>query len=232
MAFSRLLVVLVIFCGTEFASAQDRSFFDSFARNVGRATFAVAWPTASYEGARFEGAEAGNGVVYAVFRLYGRSAFDGSSLWTDCTVTFKGLTPIDIRFGRNNGTVPPGLTAGLMTELLRDLDKGAKQANQASGSQFWTVTDKCTDKQGVYIRFFDPKNELAWPDWDTYYEIERGKTRTFTLSVTPGQLVCYGARPAKNKKLYWGIGLSGKEGCESCCYQSGVTNIPIELTCQ
>jgi hypothetical protein len=231
MAWHRLLIVLVALGGANVSAAQDRSFFDAFAENVGRTTFAVAWPTASYEGARFEGAEAGNGVVYAVFRLYGRSGFDGSSLWTDCTVTFKGLSPINVQFGRNNGTIPPGLAAGLMAQLLQDLDKGAKKANQDDGSQTWTVTDKCTDQQGIYIRFFDPKTQWAWPDWETHYEIERGKSRTFTLAVKPGQLICYGARPAKNKKRYWGISLTGKEGCESCCYQAGVTNIPIELTC-
>lgn len=213
------------------AHGQDNSFFESFVRNVGRSTFAVAWPTATYDGASFSGTEAGNGVIYAVFRLYGRSAFDGSELWTDCIVTFRGLKVVEVRFGRNNGVVPPGLTAGILTQLLQDMQKGADQAEN-KGGQIWIVSDKCSDKQGIFIRFFDRRGDLAWPDWKTSYHIDRGKSRTFNLAVKPGQLICYGARPDKDKKKYWGVGINGSASCDSCCYEATATNIPIELTCE
>jgi hypothetical protein len=212
------------------AYAQDSSFFESFGNGIGRSMLAIAWPTATYTGVNFVGAEAGNGLVYATFRLYGKSAFDGSELWTDCIVTLKGLEVINVRFGRNNGVVPPGLTAGMLTEALRDLQKQANEAQQSS-TQVWTVADKCSDKQGLYVRFHDFKSKLVWDDGKTPFLVERGQTRTFYLTVKPDQEVCYGARPPHSTKRYWGVGLSGTKACDSCCYTGPNSNIRIDLTC-
>jgi hypothetical protein len=135
-----------------------------------------------------------------------------------------------VRFGSNNGVVPPGLTAGVLTQALKDLQRQANDAQQDS-TQVWTVADKCSDKQGFYIRFFDLKDNLVWEDGSSPYFVARGQARTFYLDVKPGQQVCYGARPERGKKRYWGIGVSGKDSCQSCCYEGPRRDIRVDLTC-
>jgi hypothetical protein len=176
--------------------------------------------------------EAANGKLIATFLLYGTSALDGSELWTQCFVTFDGFNPIDIRFGRNNAVVPPGLTAGLMKQLLEDMQRRANETKAVANSQTWTITDKCTDRQGIFVRLFEPTEKLAWPNWKHHYHIERGGTRTLTITIKPGERICYGARPDRDKSKFWGVGLDNSRRCDDCCYHATDPVVQVDLGCK
>lgn len=222
--------LILLLVSTALLAQEDSSFFDSFARNIGRSTFAIAWPSGIYQGARFIGSGSADGVVYATVRLYGKSSVDGSDLRTDCIITFKGLTVTNVRFSQSNGEIPPGVTNGISGQVLRVLQKGANDAQQHD-TQVWTVTDKCADREGFYVRFFDSKNDRVWPSGKGLYHVARDQTRNFFLPVKEGQTVCYGARPDLSARRSWGVGLEGSDRCDSCCHDGPDPDISINLTC-
>ena len=122
------------------AQAQAASDYEKMVAGVCNVLYKVAWPTATYEGAQFRGIQPTESGANVVFRLYGRSGLDDSSLWTDLIVTFQGLEPVDIRFGQNNAVLfAPGETSGAVLDVIKS---ELRKRQQPRGNAF-TFTNAC-----------------------------------------------------------------------------------------
>ena len=97
----------------------------------------------------------------------------------------------------------------------------------------WTLTDACNDGRGLQARFFDKTNNLVWPpDSTKVYVTGSGGSIDVQLSANNGAKICYGAQPDPTNGRYWGLGISGTNGCPDCCYTATNTPIRVNLTCQ
>lgn len=101
-------------------------------------------------------------------------------------------------------------------------------------SMRWTLTDACGDGAGLHARFFDKTNNLVWPaDSSKVFVTNSNGTIDVSLAANTGARVCYGAQPdSSSTNRYWGVGMSGNNGCPDCCYTAANTTIRLNLTCQ
>ncbi len=81
----------------------------------------------------------------------------------------------------------------------------------------WTIIDGCHDGEGLYVRFFDETNDIAFPSFTQVYSIASGHSGVARLSVKRGAKVCYGAEPPSQDGTYWGVSLDNSQDCASCC---------------
>ncbi|HEY0558172.1 MAG TPA: hypothetical protein VGG20_28230 [Thermoanaerobaculia bacterium] len=81
----------------------------------------------------------------------------------------------------------------------------------------WTIFDNCVDGEGIYLRFFDETNDLAFPSFTQVYSIASGHSGVARLSVKRGAKICYGAEPPSQDGSYWGVSLDNSQDCASCC---------------
>src|SRR3954447_20639423 len=98
----------------------------------------------------------------------------------------------------------------------------------------WTVKDGCVDGLGIYIRFFDETNDIAFPNSSQVYSIASGHTGVVKLSVKRGAKICYGAEPSNLQDIYWGVDIDNSQGCDSCCNivpSSGNLSRSVNLVC-
>lgn len=102
----------------------------------------------------------------------------------------------------------------------------------------FTVEDACNDGYRIDYRFFAysqgaSRPEGVWPSWSEIFHTRRlGEEHSHSLSCTPGQNICYGARTGD---VSWGVGIGGDEGCSDCCVacpQSGEARSGRSLTCR
>lgn len=96
----------------------------------------------------------------------------------------------------------------------------------------FNMTDACADGQKTHIRFFDFENNLTWPSPDTYWEMgEQDQAYSMILDCIKGSKICYGASSEHNDK-YWGVGLTGRGSCTTCCNTCDGSAHSKSLTCQ
>lgn len=71
----------------------------------------------------------------------------------------------------------------------------------------------------LYVTLHDGMSRVQLdPMQGNVYTLGKGETRTYQLSCTPGQSVCYGAaKPGNNLSPYWGVSNTGKQDCANCC---------------
>jgi hypothetical protein len=98
----------------------------------------------------------------------------------------------------------------------------------------WTIFDNCADGQGIFLRFFDETNDLAFPSFSQVYSINSGRSGVARLSVKRGARICYGAEPSGQDGSYWGVSLDDSQDCASCCNivpNSGNLARTVHLVC-
>jgi hypothetical protein len=126
---SLLLVLLVLIAVQGARAAEQESQIEEFANRVGQIAYAIAWPTATYQGWQYVGIASNAYEVDLTIRLEGRSGWDDSYLWTDATFIFRSDESLALRFGRNNAElVPPGVTFNNVSGALNNYL--AQMANQ------------------------------------------------------------------------------------------------------
>lgn len=81
----------------------------------------------------------------------------------------------------------------------------------------WTITDGCNEGLGLQVRFFDKNNNLVWPDSSNAYLIGSNQQQTFNLNALRSGKICVGAETNPPNGTYWGVDLTGTQGCSSCC---------------
>lgn len=105
---------------------QTRSFVDS----VGSSLYFLAWPTATYRGVTYDGATKRPNGVDLQITLYGRSAFDDSSLWVELVLQVRNGSVSGIRWGRHNAILArPGETMIALGETLDQLSREYQRSN-------------------------------------------------------------------------------------------------------
>ena len=87
-----------------------------------------------------------------------------------------------------------------------------------SVSMTFRISDGCSDGEGFRVRLFDKTDNLVWPEPGRVYVLDPGETMDFPIACRPGNKICYGAQTTTGNDHYWGIGLDGDQGCDSCCY--------------
>ena len=153
------------------------------AHTLGKTLYFFAWPTATYAAADFVGvAFAPGGGVNVTFRLYGTSAFDDSSLWTDVVVLIRNLEVADMRFGRNNAVLAaPGATMKAMGQALADLNR--ELAKSPSGAQAFVFTNRCDHPIRLAVHYLAADGSWRCAGW---WQIGSGE-RDAVLTIGDGQ---------------------------------------------
>jgi hypothetical protein len=73
----------------------------------------------------------------------------------------------------------------------------------------------------IDLKFFERSRNLVWPGRNQVYVLNDRAVRSITLSCNSGDYICYGGSESGNPKIYWGVGIDGKQGCDRCCYYCG-----------
>lgn len=94
----------------------------------------------------------------------------------------------------------------------------------------YQIEDGCNDSTRIDYRFFDQDNDLVWPNASQhYYTPGYGQSSTTSLSCRTGASICYGGRSGDR---YWGVGLDGRQRCESCCVRCSDETRSVRLVCR
>lgn len=100
-----------------------------------------------------------------------------------------------------------------------------------SAAMTWTISDGCSDGRGLQVKFYDKTNGGVWPSGSTHYLASPGGSVVRTLGCTRGARVCFGATTDPSTSTYWGVGLDGSRGCDSCCNTCDDVSVSRNLTC-
>lgn len=73
----------------------------------------------------------------------------------------------------------------------------------------------------VDVKLFDKSHNLVWPAGGNVWSLKDDNAHTVRINCTPGNRICYGAAVRGTGSSYWGIGLDGRQGCQTCCYVCG-----------
>lgn len=143
------------------ALSENTSWYKEFVNSVGEILYAAAWPTATYESVSFEGVENIQGNIYLKIKLYGRSAFDDSSLWTEVIVKIQNGEIKDVYWGKHNAIIAkPGETVAAFGQLISDLNKKYEKSTR-TGSTTYRLT--CIiNKTGNKIYYKYKWGDNAW----------------------------------------------------------------------
>ena len=95
----------------------------------------------------------------------------------------------------------------------------------------WSLSDACNDGRGIGVRLFDKSNSLVWPGASQYWRAAAGGSVDVRISCQRGARICFGAATDPQTSTYWGIGLDGNRGCDSCCFQCNDVRVARSLTC-
>ncbi len=229
-----LVTALLIFtCGS--AQAADDSGWDRFVQGLGQSIYFAAFPTATYKGVELGTIRPGANGTDVVFVVYGISAFDDDSLWTEVIITVKGSDIVDLRWGKNNAILSqPGETMKNLGILLDNLNKQS-QANQTPSSTVrltWVLSNRCQYGADVQVRFYDLTNNFVWPDGGKVFLVTRGATHEISIDTYRGAKVCIGAEPnVASPSSYWGVGVGNKYGCQDCCYTADNAKVSWAFGC-
>jgi hypothetical protein len=101
----------------------------------------------------------------------------------------------------------------------------ASPSPQNNPSVDFVLTNNAAEE--VNVAFFDAQNSaLLAPEQGRRYVQSAGATRTYSVTCTTGQMVCYGGSVRSDPLgSSWGAGYSGRGGCTDCCRTCG--GIPL-----
>jgi len=107
---------------------------------------------------------------------------------------------------------------------------GPAVSNPAETS--FDVKNSCSQASSVDVKFFDETNGDVWPSSSTVYVLNDGDEQTYKLKCNQGDNICFGASLSTNADYYWGVGISGTQGCADCCTSCGNDFPAVNLVCQ
>ncbi len=130
LAFTLVLVAIGF---SNVAAANDApDWVQSFCNRTAKTVYALAWPTATYRAWSFGGITPTRDGIDLTVRLYGWSGFDDSNLFTDVIITINQDGVRDLRWGYNNGTWPPGMTAIVLAKAVVTLERQYEASRAAT----------------------------------------------------------------------------------------------------
>lgn len=95
----------------------------------------------------------------------------------------------------------------------------------------WSLSDGCNDGRGIGVKLFDKTNNLVWPNASQYWTAGPGGSVDVAISCQRGARICFGASTDPVTSRYWGVGLDGNRGCDSCCFTCGDFYVSRSLVC-
>jgi hypothetical protein len=219
--------------------AMAESSWDKFVHDIGQSVYFFAFPTATYKGVELTAIRQGTNGTDVVFKVYGISAFDGDSLWTEVITTVKNSSVVDLRWGANNAILAkPGETMKSIGKLLEDINKQSQASQIQSQTQAstvrltWVLANRCGYSSGLQVRFFDVTNNFTWPAEGKVFVLARGETREISVDTYEGGKVCIGAAPyVDSPNSYWGVGILNEQSCKDCCYLASNARVSWPLSC-
>jgi hypothetical protein len=129
MAFRRIIPGLVLClsllaCTTSSAQDQQEHRLHDFVDSAGELIYFLAWPTATYEGVKFDGVQRAPGGFDVQATVYGRSGIDDSSLWTQVILEIRDGQVSNLRWGRNDAVLfQPGQSMSMLGSALQELTR-------------------------------------------------------------------------------------------------------------
>jgi hypothetical protein len=172
--------------------SDSQSDFEQFVNSLGKSLYFLAWPTAQYEGVSFGGVTRNGDATDITFRLYGKSAFDDSSLWVDTVIEVRNGEITDLRWGQNNAILAaPGSTVKAMGEALRQLNQEYQRNHPPAQAGFgYYFTNQCSKTVSLAIRYKDMSGQWRTTGW---------------WQFSPGQssYLDAGGSPVKSNSAVW-----------------------------
>ena len=98
---------------------------------------------------------------------------------------------------------------------------------QSAASESFTWYVKSEYPYTVHLKFFSKSRNVVWPNSGRVWVLDDYGTHRYSLECQYGEKICYGAWSSGDSSIYWGVGRSGKKGCDDCCYtcDGGESNI-------
>jgi len=122
-------------------------------------------------------------------------------------------------------------TTSSVSTTSRTTTSTTTTSTSGTAAMTFTLTDGCSDGRGIQYRFFDKTANLLWPNSSQVYIIPAGQTRSTSISCTRGNRICYGAQTDPPAGTYWGVGINGDLGCDTCCYTCADVTVSRNVTC-
>jgi hypothetical protein len=110
------------------------------------------------------------------------------------------------------------LFAIIVAFLAAVLCISATQEPAEAQSQVYTFNVRSNHPNIVEIRFYSNARFVEWPGNGYVYILDNSQVHNISLRCLGGEKICYGAWVQGNSRTYWGVGPTGKAGCEKCCY--------------
>lgn len=106
------------------------------------------------------------------------------------------------------------------TEKMSE-EGGVQQRPAEHPRNLLLVEMRAMDRYIVHVNFHAKQRKWQWPGGREVYTLKDSQFHTFRINCTPGEKICYGAGRSGNYAKYWGTGISGRNGCSSCCMECG-----------
>jgi hypothetical protein len=137
------------------------------------------------------------------------------------TVTPQSNGSCSVSFGDGSSSVTVYITVNIQTTTT-------------NSTMNWPIANSC--RYTAYLKLFDRADNFVWPAPPQEIVLDQiGQTQTLSISCKTGANICYGASvsQASDSPLYWGVGITGNQGCPNCCYACANGTVPpVNLTCQ
>lgn len=104
----------------------------------------------------------------------------------------------------------------MMAALMGVLVTSVMPVTAQADDMYWTINNQTSFK--LNYKFYVAGQNLEWPgDGNVYYSYP-GQSMQSGLSCQAGTQVCFGGWEEGNVGRVWGMGASGNNSCEKCCY--------------
>jgi hypothetical protein len=159
-------------------TAPSRAWYERLVDGVAAVVYNVAWPTATYERVTFRSLNpAANGADVA-FRLHGKSLFADGDLWLDVIMQVRGGEITGLKWGDNNGFVPPGLTTGAMLEAINEMTKPSPARSPESAASSGVAVVCIGNTTNATVNFKLKRGQGA-----ANFSLGEGQTMIFTAPI-------------------------------------------------
>lgn len=114
----------------------------------------------------------------------------------------------------------PAPTAPMNSEEVK-VEGGAQTKPADHPRNILLVEIRNLDRYAVHVKLHSKNRRWEWPAGREVYTLKDSQFHTLRLSCAPGEKICYGAGRSGNYNKFWGVGISGRNGCTSCCMECG-----------
>lgn len=105
-----------------------------------------------------------------------------------------------------------------MEQLRQEAEREEERQREAQRARTATFVLRNDDRYKLGVKFFSIGTSRVWPGGGQQYVL--GNEGTYRLACEPGEKICLGAW--RNYQTHeWGVGRSGKAGCQGCCTTCG-----------